>query len=50
MLNKHKARLVAKGFSQKEGFDYDKTFAPPAKMGTIRLVLVMVAQFGWKLH
>jgi hypothetical protein len=50
MLDKHKARLVAKGFAQKEGIDYEETFAPTAKMGTIRLVLAMVAQFGWKLH
>jgi hypothetical protein len=49
-LDKYKERLVAKGFSQREGIDYEKTFAPTAKMSTIRLVLAMAAQQGWKVH
>eukprot|EP00253_Pinus_taeda_P036060 PITA_36060 len=49
-LDKYKARLVARGFSQKEGIDYEETFAPTAKMSTIRLVLALATQFKWKVH
>ena len=38
---KYKARLVAKGFSQIQGVDYHETFAPVAKMDSIRLVLAI---------
>jgi hypothetical protein len=49
-LDKYKTRLVTKWFSQREGIDYDETFSPTAKMSTIRLVLAMETQFGWKAH
>jgi len=49
-LEKHKVRLVAKGFTQKEGIDYDETFAPIAKWATIHSLLAMLAQHGWKVH
>ena len=42
-LDKHKARLVARGFTQKAGIDYDETFAPTARMTTIRIVLALSA-------
>lgn len=49
-VEKYKARLVAKGFSQRAGIDYEEVFAPVARMETIRLVISLAAQQGWKIH
>jgi hypothetical protein len=32
---KHKARLVARSFMQREGIDFDDTFAPVARMESV---------------
>ena len=42
---KYKARLVAKGFNQLEGIDYNATFAPVAKMNTIRTILSITSSY-----
>ena len=49
-IDKYKARLVAKGFAHKEGIDYEENFAPTTKWNTIRIVLALAAQNGWKVH
>jgi len=49
-LNRYKARLVALGNKQEYGIDYDETFAPIAKMTTVRTILSIAASNGWSLH
>ena len=48
-VNKYKATLVVKGYAQIFGVDYSDTFAPVARLETIRLLLAVAAQRGWKL-
>nr|GEV77481.1 retrovirus-related Pol polyprotein from transposon TNT 1-94 [Tanacetum cinerariifolium] len=40
---RYKARLVVKGFSQKRGIDFDEIFSLVVKIGSIRVVLGLVA-------
>jgi hypothetical protein len=47
---KHKARLVTRGFVQQEGIDFDEVFAPVARMESVRLLLALAAQEGWRVH
>jgi hypothetical protein len=49
-IEKHKACFVARGFSQVEGIDYDETFAPVARYTSIRTVMAIVAEMGWRIH
>lgn len=49
-VNKHKARLVVKGYSQVYGVDFSETFSPVARLDTIRMLLALAAQKGWKLY
>ena len=49
-IDKYKERLVAKGYSQQEGIDYNEMFAPTAKWNTIRVIMALAAQLGWKLY
>ena len=46
----NKARLVVQGYSQIEGVDYDETFAPVARMESIRILLALACQLKFKLY
>jgi hypothetical protein len=47
---RNKSRLVAQGFSQKEGINYEETFAPLAQLEAIRILLAFSVAKGFKLH
>ncbi|RDX62452.1 hypothetical protein CR513_59211, partial [Mucuna pruriens] len=49
-LEQYKERLVAKGYTQTYGIDYEETFALVAKMNTVRVIISLVAHFGWNLQ
>jgi hypothetical protein len=49
-VERYKANLVAKGFTQTYGMDYSETFAPVAKLNTIRILLSLAANLDWPLH
>jgi hypothetical protein len=47
---RNKSRLVAQGYSQKEGIDYEETFAPVACLEAIRILLDFSVGKGFKLY
>ena len=49
-VERFKARLVAKGFTQSYGIDYKETFAPVAKLNTIKVLLSLALNLDWPLH
>ncbi|RVW57066.1 Retrovirus-related Pol polyprotein from transposon TNT 1-94 [Vitis vinifera] len=49
-VDRYKARLVTKGFTQSYGIDYQETFAPVAKLNTVRVLLSLAANLDWSLH
>ena len=49
-LVKRKARVVAHGFTQIPGMDFHETFAPVARLSSIRLVLALAARLDMKVY
>ena len=49
-VERFKARLVARGFSQREGLDYEDTFAPVIRLESLRVLFALAASYGLKAH
>ena len=46
-IKKYKARLNINGSRMLKGVHYDETYAPVASWNSIRILLILVAAFGW---
>ena len=49
VVTRNKVRLVAQGYSQEERINFEKTYAPVARLETIRILLVFVVSQSIKL-
>ena len=47
---KNKSRLVTQGYTQVEGIDFDETFAPVARLESIRILLAIASHLNFKLY
>jgi hypothetical protein len=48
-VDRYKARLVARGFTQEYGVNYEKTFAPVARLSSVHALLAVAASRHWSL-
>jgi hypothetical protein len=50
VVTRNKSRLVAKGYSQVEGLDFGETYAPVARLESIRILLAYATYHDFKLY
>jgi hypothetical protein len=50
VLIRNKARLVAQGFTQIEDLDFVETYAPVARLESIRILLAFATHHDFKLY
>jgi hypothetical protein len=50
VVTKNKARLVAQGFTQIEGLNFGETYAPIARLESIRILLAFAIHHDFKLY
>jgi hypothetical protein len=49
-VEKYMVHFVAKGFAQKERVDYEETFSAMARYSSIRAVMSLATEMGWRVH
>lgn len=49
-MEQYKAHLVVKGFIEVEGLDFHETFAPVAKLLSVRVLLTVALHKNWELY
>nr|GFA06787.1 Gag-Pol polyprotein [Tanacetum cinerariifolium] len=49
-VSQNKSRLVAKGYAQKEGVDFEKSFAPVARLEAVRLFIAYAAHKSFTVY
>ena len=49
-VDQYKARLVANDYKQKYDIDYEKIFAPVARLDTMRLLISLATHHRWKIY
>ncbi|GJX74661.1 retrovirus-related pol polyprotein from transposon TNT 1-94 [Tanacetum coccineum] len=50
IMSRNKAILAAQGYNQQEGIDYDETYAPVARLESIRMLLAIACANDFKLY
>jgi vacuolar-type H+-ATPase catalytic subunit A/Vma1 len=50
VVTRNKARLVAQRFTQVEGFDFEETYAPVARLEAIRMLLAFTTHHDFKQY
>jgi hypothetical protein len=50
VVTRNKARLIAKGYSQVKGLDFDETYAPVARLESIRILLANATYHSFNLY
>jgi hypothetical protein len=48
-IERYKTRLIAKGYAQEYGIDYEETFAPVARITSVRSLFAIAAVHQWSL-
>ena len=49
-VEKYKVSFMEKEFSKKEGIDYEETFDYVARYSSIRTIISLAVEMGWRVH